>query len=193
MIDQCSEDEIHDLSLVVRPTLFDAVKRPETLIAMVLANLMSPALWQFCDNIRHRLKAQNPDSENTETVMIREIQRYVNKHLFHLAPLDLENIWGLLDLDEERRRVGPETVDYAVNSILRNFERRVTQGILTDRQRVAPLVEQGKFPEYEYSNIDVILAHGPHLGRQRSPSFETTHRQGRRQGRPSSLLHRHRT
>ena len=93
-----------------RPTLFDAAADPELLVAMLLANLTSPALWEFEARIAARIDAQGSPLSPGEVMLA--IQSYADQHLFHISPLGVADTWGQLDLDEKRARLGSTVVDY---------------------------------------------------------------------------------
>ncbi|MCP4624007.1 MAG: hypothetical protein GY850_10790 [bacterium] len=153
------------LSQAARPTLFDAVCQPELMISLILANLMSPSLWDFRSRIQQRVESwgQTTADEFIESNIMREIHSYVDKHLFHLSPLDMTQLWGVLDLQQERDRLGADVVDYAVDSIVNNLQYCRKIGLLKDNENIMPLIDDGGFPEYEYSTIDIIRAHRRHL------------------------------
>jgi hypothetical protein len=171
----CLENRIEELSIAARPTLFDAVRAPDLLISLILANLMSPSLWDFRDQIEQRIESSSPrEAAALESIVMREIQSYVDKHLFHVSPLVMPDVWGLLDLQEEQDRIGAAVVDYAVSSIVRNLEYWRKLGVLRANQDIVPLIESGRFPEYEYSTIDVIRAHRRHLGQKKHKPLGVT-------------------
>ena len=173
-------DDISLLSWAARPALLEAAREPALLMALLLADLMSPSLWDFREKIRLKTAAdgaaaadrgradggraadagppERPTGERPELIM-EEIHEYMDRHLFHASPLEVEEIWGCLDLNEERARLGSSEVDYAVAVIRRGLEERRDMGILTGKQDILPLLDAGVFPDYEYSTIDVIRAH----------------------------------
>ncbi len=78
--------------------------------------------------------------------------------MFHISPLAVADTWGLLDLDEERERLGSAVVDYAVGEIVENLRAREQFGSLTAEQHIFALIEAGRFPEYHYSNWSLFNA-----------------------------------
>ena len=154
-----------------RPTLFDAAADPEILVAMLLANLTSPALWEFEARIAARIAKDNPLSPGE--VMLA-IQSYTDQHLFHISPLGMADTWGQLDLDEERERLGSTVVDYALAEMVENLRARQASGSLTSEQEVLDLIDAGRFPEYHYSNIDIIRAYPRLLGRRKHKPLGVT-------------------
>ncbi|MEA3276423.1 MAG: hypothetical protein U9Q81_14270 [Pseudomonadota bacterium] len=160
---------IDRLSRAARPTLFDAVYEPGIFISLILANLMSPALWEFGAKVEKASDRESPQegAKSGSELLMDELQRYANHHLFHAAPTDVLQIWGILDLQEERERLGAETVDYTVQLVVWDFERRKALGLLAENQDFLSVIASGRFPEYEYSTIDVIRAHRRHLNRKK--------------------------
>ncbi len=76
------------LSRAARPTLFDAVCQPELMISLILANLMSPSLWDFRSRIQQRVESwrQTAADELIESNIMREIHSYVDCLLkIHMA------------------------------------------------------------------------------------------------------------
>lgn len=173
-------DDISLLSWAARPALLEAAREPALLMALLLADLMSPSLWDFREKIHLKTAVEGaaavhgrsadggraadagpperPADDRPELIM-EEIYEYMDRHLFHASPLEVEEIWGCLDLNEERARLGSGEVDYAVAVIRRGLEERRDMGILTGKQDILPLMDAGTFPDYEYSTIDVIRAH----------------------------------
>jgi hypothetical protein len=161
---------IGELAQAARPTLFDAAARPELLIALVYANLMSPPLWDLMGQIRERAVGEaEVGSKNHTAALMAEIHQTVDKKFCHMAPLDTAEAVGLLDLEEERRRLSPETVDEALGMILASLEALRSQGRLLPRQDLLELTRAGRFPEFEYSAIDVVEALSRDVHRKHRP------------------------
>ncbi len=161
-------DNVPRLARGARPGLLEVACEPHLLFAMIPANIMSPALWDFRERINRRATRIEADSPARHTqIVMEEIHEYMNKHLFHVSPLEVEAIWGCVDLREERKRLDAAELDYAIDLIRRAVEDRRARGILTDKQDMLPLIDAGRFPDYEYSVIDLIRAHRRHLGRRK--------------------------
>ena len=63
-----------------RPTLFDTASRPELLISLLYANLMSPALWDIMKKIQQRVDEMEHKSEmDNITAFMEAIHGYVDK------------------------------------------------------------------------------------------------------------------
>ena len=157
--------DISRLSWAARPALLEAAREPGLLMALLLADLMSPSLWEFRETIRLKTAADGAaaahgrSADDRPELIMEEIHEYMDRHLFHASPLEVEELWGCLDLNEERARLGAGEVDHAVAVIRRGLEARRDLGILTGKQDILPLMDAGRFPDYEYSTIDVIRAH----------------------------------
>ncbi|MCX6363226.1 MAG: hypothetical protein NTW58_03475 [Actinobacteria bacterium] len=163
--------DISRLSWAARPALLEAAREPDLLMALLLADLMSPSLWDFREKIRLKTAAAGAaaphgrSADNGPELVMEEIHDYMDRHLFHASPREVEEIWGCLDLKEERARLGSHEVDYVVAVIRRGLEERREMGILSGKQDILPLIDAGAFPDYEYSTIDVIRAHRRRLHR----------------------------
>ena len=161
------ELKIEMLSRFARPTLFDAVKQPEMLVAMILANLMSPSLWLFKAQVQSHIPVDPMPERSHVKLIMSAIKSYVDRHLFHASPKEIGEIWGLLDLDEERKRLGVDTIDYSIDLIVTDLRGRQRRGQLTEKQNIFPLIDNGTFPEYDYSTIDSIKAYRRILKRKK--------------------------
>ena len=142
---------VERMSRAARTSLFDAVCDPDLLIGIILSNLMSPALWKFCDKIKQKVDEQSPDERQA---LMKTISHYVNSHFFHLRQREVRDIWGLVDIDSEA--TGPRQVPimHAIDLILTHSAARYSE----ERQILAPLVEKGVFPEYLYNTLDITRA-----------------------------------
>lgn len=138
----------------MRPNLFTATGDPDLLTALILAHLMSPALWGLADRIR----LGHPGLPSASAEPVRAIQHFVNAHFLHFRPHDAGRIWGI---EERERLTDPEereTVDYTLGLIADILDR-----ILPSEPQfipVVPLLAQGAFPQFIYPVIDLLLA-GP--------------------------------
>lgn len=146
------------------PNIFDAHVFPDLLLPLVLGNLLSEDLWEFSARIQARLAggaqattAKVGDDTGALPPVLRAIQLQIDRHFEHLSCRRVGDVYGLLDLDEERRRLGVD----AINELV---------GLLQDRQRsfatlhdeaAKSLLEdlsQSRFPAYYYTNFDVVRA-----------------------------------
>ena len=143
-----------------RPTLFDVACNPELLIALTFANFISPALWELRGRIYERLANDTATASRShgEAVM-GEIHDYVNRKFCHVSREETSRLWGTLDLNEERARLGAARVDYAMNAIVSGLRKERRLGILTGKEDVFQLIESGTFPDYHYTIIEIVEAH----------------------------------
>jgi len=160
---------LEDFSRAVRPTLFDVAAQPALLVAQTYANLMSPAAWEIKARIDKRISATASERRERANVYMEEIHEYVNRKFYHASQRGTVGIWGVLDLEEERRRLSPQLVDYALGLIMRTLEDRRDRGILRPGQNIFHLVEKGAFPAYEYSTVDILEALGRIRKRKHRP------------------------
>jgi len=80
-----------------------------------------------------------------------------------------ENV-GVLDLEDEARRLGADTIAYARERIVATMEHRVARGTLQADDLALDLIRQGGFPAYIYASIDEAWANRRLLGkRKRKP------------------------
>jgi hypothetical protein len=70
------------LDRAVAPNLFDAAADPEVIFPLVLANLMSPRLWE----LRDQLSGSADPIRALCDCTIRPIQQYVDHHFEHVTP-----------------------------------------------------------------------------------------------------------
>jgi hypothetical protein len=151
------ERTIERMSRAARPTLFEASLDPELLFALVLSNLMSPWLWQFRTTIERNALAMSGRGD-PQALLMDTIQHEVDNHFVHLLPLDIEEIWGDLDLAEERARLGDRCIDDAAKVVAEEMSSRQAHGEAMARLDVRPLLERGVFPDYAYSTVDLLRA-----------------------------------
>jgi hypothetical protein len=158
------------MSRAARPTLFDAACEPGLLYALVLSDLLSPSLWTLAEGIvrgAHEGASPTDEAGDVQQRLMAAIQSYVNEHFFHLLPLDVEDAWGLVDLDAERRRLDPRRIDAALAVIAEEIASRKAHGEATERLDVIPLIARGTFPDYTYGTLDVLRAERAILARRK--------------------------
>jgi len=156
----------HELAQAARPTLFDAAARPELLVVLIYANLMSPLLWDLLAKITARAGA----AAGADTpALMAQIHADVDGRFYHMDPLGFAGSEGLLDLDEERGRLSAASVDEALRIIRRGLEGLADAGRLKPGQDIFALIDAGRFPEYEYATLEVIEAHAQTLGWKHRP------------------------
>lgn len=139
---------------MVAPDLFDAMAEPDTLLPLVMANAMSPRLWRLGRKVSGSIDP------------LEAARRVVDSSFTHALPEHVAQVSGLLDLDEERRRLGAGVVDRAIADINHGWDVRRGRGLLPEHDRLQEMIAAGTFPAYTYANVDVInaarrLAGGP--------------------------------
>jgi hypothetical protein len=143
--------------------LFDATADPELIFPLVLANLMSPRLWE----ISNRLPRSSEPDEEFGDGGIRCIQEFVDHHFEHVDSLRVAEMNGLLDLDAEAERLGATVVEYALARLLSTYNWRVERGTLPKDAVALDLIKRRKFPSYVYATIDEAWANRRLLGRRK--------------------------
>lgn len=149
------------------PDIFDAVALPGVLLPLVLANVLSPRLWDLAAAAQQQVAAE-PKAHPADGVPppIRAVQESIDRHYQHLSPPEVAQLDGDLDLARERDRLGVEVVDYALARILATARWRMEHGTLADPALVES-VAAGRFPAYFYATIDEAHAHRSILGRRK--------------------------
>jgi hypothetical protein len=132
------------LDRAVAPNLFDVVAEPRLVFTLILANLMSPRLWELGERV-----AEGGD---------QAIRHMLDHHFEHVTPARVAEMNGVLDLDALAGRYGAAEVDYAVSRIVSTFEWRVAKGTRDRHTLGLDLIEAGKFPAYTYATIDEAWA-----------------------------------
>ena len=148
------------LAHAVRPTLFSAAAYPDLIVALVLANLMSPRLWELAARIFGGTLGGHRPHEGPLGESLHKIQRFVNAHFYHAMPPEFGRAWGLQEresTDDEELSAG----DYAMRALKEAI--LLAHSTAYDYSRLVKLVDMGLFPQHVYSPVDVILAHGPRL------------------------------
>ncbi len=158
-------DDAH-LDRAVAPNLFDAIVDPELVFSLVLANLMSPRLWDLRARVLVSADAATPTAQG----MIPQVQQMIDHHFEHVLPSQVAEMNGVLDLDAEAERLGSETIDYALAEIRAAFSWRMQRGTFPKDAFSFELVKQRKFPAYVYATIDEARAYRRFLrGRKHKP------------------------
>lgn len=147
----------------VMPNLFDAHVFPNLILPLVLGNLLSRSLWDFSARIQSRLKepplrdTEGFDDKQSIPPLLRAIQHQINSHFEHLSFRQVGETYGMLDLDEERRRLGSARVDAVVRLLLNRSRSYATMH--TDAAKtIAEELSRNCFPVYCYTNFDVVRA-----------------------------------
>ncbi len=166
---------IETLSRAANPALFEAAIDPQLLTVLMLANLMSPTLWQLKDKVLDRARVRYPGEKELQQAHITlEMPAYVNHHFTHDFPMSTAKKVGVTELSAIRQRLGTEGVDYALGIIRQHFLRRDEQGLLTPDLDIFPVLEQDKFPIFNYSTIDGLRAMRRLLGQKKHKPLGVT-------------------
>ena len=148
----------------VAPNLLDAVVDPELVFSLLLANLMSPRLWEFASRM------QNRPATATLTGDLAQVQQFIDHHYEHVTPEHVFETNGVLDLEFEARRLGASAVEYAHAKILSSMESRVRRGSYAANVAGLSRLRRHQLPAYFYSTIDEAYAHRRLLrGRKHKP------------------------
>ncbi len=166
------------LDSAIAPNIFDSFADTRLLLPLVLGNLLSEKIWDFSARIQAKLVSEGAEISGGQDPLkyIKAIQRQLNRHFKHLHPNEVAQIYGELILSDERRRLGTESVDRALESIEANFQQRISSGSIP-REAIEPLlarIKLGYFPAFSYSNVDVVLANKRLLGRKSSAPLGLT-------------------
>ncbi|MCK9391480.1 MAG: hypothetical protein M0Q01_07945 [Syntrophales bacterium] len=147
----------------VSPSLFSAALHPDLIIALIIANLMSPKLWELAQLIPAGDRA-NPE------VMMKRLHKFVNRNFYHPNPSDFCRVWGLYERETVTDPDELASSDWAM-SIIR-------QGIEITRNRdvdfVIGLLDNSTAPRYIYPTVDLILAATPTLQELKPPVLGMT-------------------
>lgn len=152
---------------LVAPNIFDAFANQNLLLYLVMSNLLSPATWEYSDRIRQRAGAGSEGAAPSARSLIREIQGFLNRNFQHLHTHDVARLYGELDVNAERARLGAAAVERAVGQLVRNLEMRVASGTIP-AEAMRPVLEriaEGAFPAYFYGTIDVVRANRKATGK----------------------------
>lgn len=133
-------------SQVVAPNLFDAIAAPDVLLPLVMSNAMSPRLWRLARRV-----SGTPDP-------LAAARRVIDTSFTHVTPERVAEVAGLLDLHEERARLGAPVVDAAIEQVHFAWRERRARGLLPPDDSLERVITHGLFPAYTYGNVDVIHA-----------------------------------
>ncbi|MCX5515514.1 hypothetical protein C3941_07320 [Kaistia algarum] len=145
---------------LVAPNIFDAYADPNLLLYLVASNLLSPATWDLSDKIQKRAAEAVGTGEPSSRSLVGEIQKILDRNFQHLHVAQVAELYGEIDIAQERTRLGDESVDAALRQILRTFEARIRTGDIPP-EALQPAIDRmtgGRFPAYIYGNIDLVRA-----------------------------------
>ena len=164
------------LSIAVAPNIFDVFQEADHIASLCLANLMSQSLWGLKEKIQNRLLINSDSDSDDIPASIRAIQKYINKSFTHLHSTEIAGIYGLLDLNEERKRFLPSAFAAMVSGLKTHFQSLplTDEPLSAARNEALGWLEKDRFPNYYYSNIDVIKAHRTRLGQSKKSPYGVT-------------------
>lgn len=154
------------LSRAAHPGLMDAATDPDLLIVLILANLMSDRLWHIRDQILSRVDPTGRDLAPTSQIT-HEMLEYIDRHFTHDFPMGTADRVGLLNLQDERDRLGAEPVDRIKAQLWRHVTRRRSDGLLTPALDIFPVLERDQLPLYIYNTIDGLHAMSRLMGHKK--------------------------
>ena len=151
--------DLNALARAARPGLFETMREPELLIVLILANLMTPALWATRDKIIARAEKRPEEAGiSNEHKLLEEALHFVDSHFTHLVPMDVVEVAGVIDIDAARLWVGAKHVDQALSDIETEMSYRSEHGSLESGADPTPLFREGHFPNYSYMTIEGMRA-----------------------------------
>ena len=157
MINPTPEKHRAFLRRAVSPNLFTCTLHPEFIPALVIANLMTPCLWEWAKHSGAGAEKENPHKA------FAAIHHFLNKKFHHATGQEFAAIWGLQEarhtVDEDERKAG----EYAMGLIARSLSTVGQQHPWT--LPLLPLLQDGLFPLYVYGTADVLRAQGKRLGK----------------------------
>ncbi|MDE1570101.1 hypothetical protein [Aquabacter sediminis] len=145
---------------LVTPNIFDAYANPNLLLYLVASNLLSPATWELSEKIQQRALKACAAEGGASRSSIGEIQKVLDRSFRHLHVMQVAELYGELDLADERARLGEACVNQALDRILRTFESRIRSGDIP-AEALQPVIDRaaaGRFPAYIYGTIDLVRA-----------------------------------
>ena len=153
------EDKLSRLSNAVSLTVLEIDFYPNELIpAFLLANLMSPALWAW----RSEKNAYNNEgSLLSPKSRLNQIQRFFHRYTFTNIPDEPGgDPWGLLSLDEEQRRFGPEFVRKIRAEYDATFRQLLAENSDSQFGQIInqPYYREGFFPRLKNETLEVMNA-----------------------------------
>ena len=159
-----SKDKKRDfLTKAVSPSLFSAALHPDLIIALIIANLLSPKLWELAQRI------PAGDSANPE-VMMKRLHKFVNRNFYHPNPSEFCRVWGLYERETVTDPDELASSDRAMSIIRKGIE--LTRN--RDANFVIGLLDNSTAPRYIYPTVDLILAYAPTLQDLKTPALGMT-------------------
>ena len=168
------QDTTLDPSAAVSPNIFDVLYNSTLIAPILLANLLSPNLWLLSEKIRFKYSPSQGALEPAPTPIpaiairdnglskaLREIQRQIDRGFKHVHPNEIAEIYGYLDIQTERRRLGDELLNDTLDKLQQAFKERAALGEqqATLTNVILHDISHERFPAYIYQNYDLVHAH----------------------------------
>ena len=168
------QDTTLDPSAAVSPNIFDVLCNSTLIAPILLANLLSADLWLLSEKIRSKYSPSKGTLETAPALIpavavgeeglsrvLSEIQRQVDRGFKHVHPNEIADIYGYLDIQTERRRLGHEQLNNTLGKIQQALEDR--SGLGEQQTALTTLIlndiSHERFPAYIYQNYDLVHAH----------------------------------
>lgn len=138
----------------VSPSLFTAARYPDLIIALLIANLLSPKLWEMAGRIRSG--GGGPGGAGPS---MKKLHTFVNRNFYHTKSIEFLRIWGLY---EREAITDPDELfssDRAMSIMKKGME--AIQDPAFDLLK--RLIDNGAAPRFVYPTVDIILAYGRFL------------------------------
>lgn len=166
------DEKLDRLSTAVSLTVLEIDFLPRKLIpAFLIANLMSPALWDW------RTEKQ-AESDNgilfSPKNRLNQIQRFFHRYTFtNIEGQPAGDPWGLMRWTDEEGRLGKEFVDKIRTEYHETFERLLVENPDSQFGQIIgePYYKQGLFPRLKNETLEVMNA------------FSTVNPEGKRSGK----------
>ncbi len=149
------------LTQAARPTLFSATGRPDLIMALLLAHLMSPRLWDLAARATHAATLRAGGAAADPDAAMAALAHFVNQRFYHARKQDFGRIWGLQERALITDPAERATSDYAMSVLALSLIRRYLDTPTVDS--LFPLLKEGVFPLYVYPTVEVIGALGHRL------------------------------
>ena len=164
---------------VICPSIFDAQARPDLIQPLVLANLLSPSLWEIAARVEQQASTMVRQADDVSSLPsgLRQAQNRIDSWFEHLSPARTTELFGEIDLHKEAQRLGEASVAATVECLRAGMQARVQDGTLDAAafQAIEVQLAKGHFPAYHYVTVDVVRANRRMLQqRRRAPKGLTS-------------------
>ncbi len=148
----------HFYRRAVSPNLFTCTLHPEFIPSLVVANLMTPCLWEWAEQSVAGVGVTKPHAA------LDAIHKFLNKRFHHATGQEFAETWGLQERrhlpDEDERKAS----DYAMSLIAESLIHVGDQHPWT--LPLIPLLKDGLFPLYAYGTADLLRVNGRRMGKR---------------------------